>query len=130
MPQSSFCKVLSLPLALQTGVSLYALNSSFREREDLIKLDGPMRLKLGPDEAAARGLLNAERVLAWNGLGEVEFQLEITPDVPKGIAVAEGVYWLEQAFGARTVNALTSQRLTDEGSGSTFYDNRIDVRRR
>jgi hypothetical protein len=26
------------------------------------------------------------------------------------------------------VNALTAQRLTDEGNGSTFYDNRIDVR--
>jgi hypothetical protein len=26
------------------------------------------------------------------------------------------------------VNALTSQRLTDEGAGSTFYDNRVDVR--
>jgi hypothetical protein len=28
----------------------------------------------------------------------------------------------------RNVNALTSQRLTDEGGGSTFYDNRVDVR--
>jgi hypothetical protein len=26
------------------------------------------------------------------------------------------------------VNALTSQRLTDEAGGSTFYDNRVDVR--
>jgi len=28
----------------------------------------------------------------------------------------------------RSVNALTSQKLTDEGAGSTFYDNTVDVR--
>jgi len=43
--------------------------------------------------------------------------------------VAEGVWWTEFAPGARTVNALVSQRLTDEGHGSTFYDNMVDVRR-
>jgi anaerobic selenocysteine-containing dehydrogenase len=118
------------PLVLQTGVSKYALNSTFRERDDLAQLDGPMRLKLGPDEAAARGFADGERVLAWNSLGTVEFQLEITPHVPAGVAVAEGVHWQERAFGSRTVNALTSQRLTDEGAGSTLYDNRIDVRRK
>jgi len=26
------------------------------------------------------------------------------------------------------VNALTAQRLTDAAGGSTFYDNRVDVR--
>jgi anaerobic selenocysteine-containing dehydrogenase len=119
----------SLPLVLQTGVSIFALNSSFRERSDLVEHDSPMRLKLADEDAAARGLTNGERVVAWNDLGEVAFQLEITSDVPPGIAVAEGVYWQEQALGSRTVNALTSQRLTDDGGGSTFYDNRIDVRR-
>jgi anaerobic selenocysteine-containing dehydrogenase len=116
------------PLLLQTGVSMNALNSSFRERDDLVERDGPMRLRLGPADAAARRLSGGERVLAWNDLGEVEFLLEVTPDVPAGVAVAEGVHWQERAGGARTVNALTSQRLTDEAGGSTFYDNRVDVR--
>ena len=30
--------------------------------------------------------------------------------------------------GARNVNALTAQHLTDGGRGSTFYDQRVDVR--
>ena len=47
-----------------------------------------------------------------------------------GVAVAEGVWWIAHAPGGRNVNALTSQRLTDRGNGSTFYDNRIDVRAR
>jgi anaerobic selenocysteine-containing dehydrogenase len=52
----------------------------------------------------------------------------VTDRVPPGVAVAEGVFWLAHAPGRRNVNALTSQRLTDGGKGSTFYDNRIDVR--
>jgi hypothetical protein len=54
--------------------------------------------------------------------------LRVTDRVPAGVAVAEGVWWLAHAPGARNVNALTSQRLTDRGDGSTFCDNRIDVR--
>jgi anaerobic selenocysteine-containing dehydrogenase len=105
-----------------------ALNSSFRERDDLADRDGPMCLRLAPTDAAARGLVHGERVMAWNHLGEVEFTLEVTAAVPAGLAVAEGVHWQERGPGGRTVNALTSQRLTDEAGGSTFYDNRVDVR--
>jgi hypothetical protein len=42
--------------------------------------------------------------------------------------VAEGVWWLNHCPGPRSVNALTSQRLTDQGGGSTFYDNTVDVK--
>jgi len=43
--------------------------------------------------------------------------------------VAEGIWWLTHCPGDRSVNALTSQRLTDQGGGSTFYDNTVDVRK-
>jgi hypothetical protein len=42
--------------------------------------------------------------------------------------VAEGIWWLEHCPGLRSVNALTSQHLTDQGGGSTFYDNTVDVK--
>jgi hypothetical protein len=61
-------------------------------------------------------------------LGESTFDLEVTDRTPPGVVVAEGVPWLSQVSGRRSVNALTSQRLTDEGAGSTFYDNRVDLR--
>jgi anaerobic selenocysteine-containing dehydrogenase len=118
-----------LPLLLQTTPSLHGLNSSFGEREELAIRRGPMTLRLSPADASARGLVPGEAVAAWNDLGEVEFELEVTDDVPPGVAVAEGVFWLARAPGGRTVNTLVSQRLTDEAGGSTFYDNRIDVRR-
>jgi anaerobic selenocysteine-containing dehydrogenase len=118
-----------LPLRLMTAPSLYGLNSSFlQERADLQAKAGPMALRMSPDDAGARGLAHGDRVLAWNERGEVVFTLEVTDDVPRGVVVAPGVRRLEDALGTRTVNALTSQRLTDEGAGSTFYDTAVDVR--
>ncbi len=119
----------SFPFRLMTAPSVYALNSSFRERGDLRDRDGGMSLLMSPADAAAKDLKNGEAVTAFNELGEVSFVLRVTPKVPAGVVVAEGVWWLAHAPGKRSVNALTSQRLTDRGAGSTFYDNTVDVRR-
>ena len=87
-----------------------------------------MLLRMSPVDAAGRGLAGGDRVCAFNERGEVTFTLEVTPAVPPGVVVAPGVRRLEDAPGGRTVNALTAQRLTDEGGGSTFYDTAVDVR--
>jgi anaerobic selenocysteine-containing dehydrogenase len=116
------------PLKLMTTPALYALNGSFHERDDLRALMKGMFLKINPVDAAERGILDGAPVTAFNDLGEVRFFAEVTPKVPPGTVAAEGVWWLEFAPGDRSVNALTSQRLTDQGNGSTFYDNAVDVR--
>jgi anaerobic selenocysteine-containing dehydrogenase len=118
----------ALPLRLVTAPALHTLNSSFQERPELRARAGGMVLQLGPSEATARGLVDGQRVIAANERGEATFVLRVSGGVPPGIAVAEGVFWLAHAPGQRNVNALTSQRLTDQRDGSTFYDNRIDVR--
>ena len=87
-----------------------------------------MFLKMNPTDAESKSLKEGDPVVAFNQLGEVSFILHITPDVPSGVVVAEGVWWLKHCAGSRSVNALTSQQLTDQGAGSTFYDNTVDVK--
>ncbi|MEW6377368.1 MAG: molybdopterin oxidoreductase family protein [Thermodesulfobacteriota bacterium] len=116
------------PFRLMTAPSLYALNSSFREREELRKKERAMFLQMNPADAEKKGLKEGDPVIAFNQLGEVSFLLRVTPKVPSGVVVAEGVWWLEHCPGTRSVNALTSQQLTDQGAGSTFYDNTVDVK--
>ena len=62
----------------------------------------------------------------WQRRGE--FVLKATERVPVGTVVTEGVWWREFIPGRRGVNALTSQRLTDSGRGSTLYDVAVEVR--
>lgn len=116
------------PLRLVTAPALYTLNSTFMERPELREKNGGMTLQLSPADAAARRLADGQRVVAWNALGEAAFLLRVTDRVPPGVAVAEGVWWTRDTLNGRNVNALTAQRLTDRGEGSTFYDNRVDVR--
>ena len=113
---------------LMTAPSLYSLNSSFNESAELVAKKGPMSLTMNPLDAERLALMDGQRVLAYNELGEVTFVLKIADSVPGGVVVADGVSWLRDAPGRRTINALTSQRLTDRGKGSTFYDTKVDVR--
>lgn len=117
------------PLRLHPAPALHRLNSSFTERAELRdKLRTPRpALLLNPSEAAARGLVDGSEVVAFNELGETRLLLRAIAEVPPGVAVVEGVYSLEES-GGPTINALMSQRLTDFGMGSTFSDNRVEVR--
>ncbi|MDD2501383.1 MAG: molybdopterin-dependent oxidoreductase [Geobacter sp.] len=115
------------PLRLQPSVSLYSLNSSFNERDDLLAKRGAPTLLMHPLDAAARQLSNGSLVVVQNGEGELELVLQVTEQVPQGTVVSEGVYRFDRSASGRGINALTSQRLTDRGEGSTLYDLAVEV---
>ncbi len=117
-----------LPLRLQPAVTPFALNSGFYEQDHLRSRQEQMVLLMHPDDAAARSLVDGNPVIARNREGEVCFTLRVTDQTPAGTVVTEGLWWSEFIGGRRGVNALTSQRLTDRGDGSTLYDVAVDVR--
>jgi anaerobic selenocysteine-containing dehydrogenase len=116
------------PLRLQPAATTFALNSSFYEQDDLRSKQKCMELLMNRVDAEARGLADGQTVAACNDRGKVRFTLRITERVPVGTVVTEGVWWREFIPGDRGVNALTSQRLTDGGRGSTLYDVTVEVR--
>ena len=116
------------PLCLQPAATPFALNSSFYEQDDLRRKQTCMELLMSRIDADARGLADGQAVTACNDRGTVRFTLRISDRVPAGTVVTEGVWWREFIPGDRGVNALTSQRLTDGGRGSTLYDVTVEVR--
>ncbi len=118
----------ALPFSLMTAPSPWSLNASFYERPELRELQGGMSLLMNPEDAAGKGCCEGQRVQVFNELGEVDFMLRISEKIPRGMLVSEGLWWMTQSLSGRGINALTSQRLTDEGQGSTFCDCRVDVR--
>ena len=117
------------PLRLQPATTPFALNSSFYERDNLRSKQNCMELLMNCVDAEARGLIDGETVEACNDQGTVRFVLRISGRVPAGTVVTERVWWREFIPGDRGVNALTSQRLTDGGRGSTLYDVAVEVKR-
>lgn len=115
------------PFYLMSTPSLYSLNSSFNERQDLLSKKKAAYLLMNEKDAADRNLQDGQQVIAFNQRGEVNFVLKITSKVPRGVAVTEGLFWSGDT-GTSCVNALTSQRLTDRAAASTLYDVKVDVR--
>ncbi len=118
------------PLRLQSAPNRYALNSSFYEQDALRAKQTCMLLMMHPDDADKRNLIDGQEVNVFNTLGQVSFFLRVSERTPPGTVVSEGVWWLEFVPGDWGVNALTSQRLTDSGRGSTLYDVTVEVQGR
>lgn len=116
-------------LALVVAPALNTLNSTFTDREDMVLRRGPMDLKINPDDAAKRGIVDGDMVEASNELACVIFIASVTGAVPAGTVVAEGVYRMDQSFNGLTVNALLSQTLTDAGAASTLCDNSVIIKK-
>ncbi|AFM40739.1 anaerobic dehydrogenase, typically selenocysteine-containing [Desulfosporosinus acidiphilus SJ4] len=115
------------PFFLMSTPNLFSLNSSFNERKDLVSKKKAAYLLMNVDDAAERNLQDLQPVVAFNERGEVNFILKTTPKVPRGVVVTEGLFWNKDS-DTSSVNALTSQRLTDRASASTLYDVKVDVR--
>ncbi len=115
-------------LCLQSAPTPYALNSTFYEQERLRARQGRMQVQMHPRDAAARQLVQGQAVEMFNQLGQVRCALDITERTRPGTVVCRGIWWMEFLPGERGINALTSQRLTDVGRGSTFYDVAVEVR--
>ena len=83
-----------------------------------------------PDDAdRAGGIRTGDDVELYNELGSARLEASVTRDTQPGVVVAEGTWWPSHGRGGRGINALTSNRLTDLGGGSTFHDNRVGLRR-
>ncbi len=118
----------SYPIRIIASPSLYSLNSEFRDRKDLIKERGPQKLILHTLDAGERGITDGQMIEAYNDLSCVCFTAVVTDNIARGNAVCEGVYRRDKCDGGRAFNALTSERLSDLGEGTTMNDNRVEVR--
>jgi anaerobic selenocysteine-containing dehydrogenase len=89
----------------------------------------PAEVRLHPDDAAARGLVDGDRVRVFNALGEVHVALKLDGDVRSGVAVMHKGYWKRHSLNGSTANALAPDTLTDLGGGACFNDAKVEITR-
>lgn len=116
------------PLHLVAAPSVWSLNSTFLDREQLMTSRKGMTLWLNPEDAKVRKIEDGMSVIAFNELGEVQFTACIDQRVAVGNAVSEGVFVSHQTQNGCGFNTLTHGRLSDIGAATTMNDNRIDIR--
>lgn len=121
-------KCQDYPLHLVAAPSVWSLNSTFLDREQLMTSRKGMTLWLNPEDAKVRKIEDGMSVIAFNELGEVQFTACIDQRVAIGNAVSEGVFASHQTQNGCGFNTLTHGRLSDIGAATTMNDNRIDIR--
>ncbi len=104
------------------------MNSTFANLDGHRKMEArtSQRLEIHPADASARGIADGDKLRVWNDRGEIILTALVDGSVPEGV-VAGRMDWAKFNKEGATVNALTSERLTDIGAGATFYSVLVDV---
>jgi anaerobic selenocysteine-containing dehydrogenase len=115
------------PLELVSPKNDDSMNSTFGYRDRVDRDTGTLHLCAA--DASQRGIRSTDQVRVFNARGSCLLVAQVDETVRSGVVCAPSVRWQKRAAGKRTVNALTSERLTDAGGGPTFYSCLVEVER-
>ncbi|MFJ4949548.1 molybdopterin-dependent oxidoreductase [Streptomyces sp. NPDC088760] len=115
------------PLVLISSASHFFLNTTFGNKESLIRRAGGPTVELHPDDAAARELTEGQRVRVFNDRGAFTAELRVGRSVRPGVASTTKGHWSRLMGGAPGVNATVAERDADMGGGAVYHDNRVEV---
>ena len=117
------------PLAFLSPPARHFLNSSFANLARFREFEREPHLDMHPQDAAARGIRDGDRVRVYNARGSYTLRARINGKPRPGVVVAPSVWWKKYSPDGRNANNVTSQRTADLGGGATFYDCRVEVER-
>jgi anaerobic selenocysteine-containing dehydrogenase len=115
------------PLAFLSPPARNFLNSSFANLARFRELEREPQLEMHPQDAAARGIADGDRVRVFNDRGSHTLRARVNGKPRRGVVVAPSVWWKKHSPDRGNANNLTSQRTSDLGGGATFYDCRVQV---
>ena len=113
------------PLELISPKNDDSMNSTFGNRPDTDRQTSVVMMN--SLDAAARGIVSGDAVRLINGRGACVLEAKVDGVVPAGVVCAPSVRLARMAPDGRSINALTSERLTDIGGGPTFYSCLVQV---
>ena len=115
------------PINLLSPAAHHFLNSTFSNIESLTRSEKEPRIWVSPADAAARNIAEGDELSVWNRRGNVRLRAVVSENVKAGVAWSPSLWWHRDSPDNRNVNALTSDRLTDLGGGSTFHTNLVQI---
>jgi len=116
----------ALPLELLARKADNFLNSTFSNLPSVQQLEETGLLEICADDARARGIADGDQVRVFNRRGEMTLRARVDGKVQSGVVSAR-LNWARMAPGFQSINALTSEKLTDMGNSATFYSVLVEV---
>jgi anaerobic selenocysteine-containing dehydrogenase len=116
------------PFRLATSPARSFLNSSFTETPGSIAREGRPTVLVHPDDAAAAGVGEGDRVVLGNERGSVTLHVKLFTGIQRGVLVAESI-WPNSAYpDGRGINTLTGADPVAPFGGAAFHDNKVSMR--
>jgi anaerobic selenocysteine-containing dehydrogenase len=116
----------ALPLELLARKSDNFLNSTFSNVPSVQEMEEPGLLEISASDARARGIANGDKVRVFNHRGDILLKARVDGKVQPGVVSAR-LNWAKMTSGFQSINALTSEKLTDMGNSATFYSVLVEV---
>jgi molybdopterin guanine dinucleotide-containing S/N-oxide reductase-like protein len=114
------------PLELLARKADNFLNSTFSNLPEVREMEAPGLLEISADDARARGIIDGNQVRVFNRRGEMLLRARIDGKVQPGVVSAR-LSWAKMTPGFQSINALTSEKLSDMGNSATFYSVLVEV---
>lgn len=114
------------PLELLARKADNFLNSTFTNIPFLQKMEHPELLEISATDAGPRNIREGDWVRVFNSRGQVRLRAHVNGAVQPGV-VAARLNASRFAPDGNSINALTSEILTDLGGGPTFYSCLVQV---
>jgi len=117
------------PLAMLSPPARNALNSSFANLPVFLDTEKTPRLDIHPSDAAARAIVDGDKVRVFNDRGSLVLTARVTDRAREGVVVAISIWWRKLSPDSTNANMVTGQALTDMGRAATFYDTLVEVQK-
>jgi anaerobic selenocysteine-containing dehydrogenase len=112
------------PLQLLTPNTKNRIHSQFGNLPSIRGIDPDTFAEMSPVDAAARGIVDDDRVCVFNDRGKIEIAVRLDHSLRPGCIVIHNGWWLSEGGG---INLLSAARETDMGHGAAFHDNAVEV---
>lgn len=116
------------PFRLATSPARNFLNSSFAETPVSQAKEVRPELLIHPEDAAALGLAEGERVEVGNPRGEVVLHAKLFAGLKRGVVIAEGIWPNSAHERGEGINVLTGSDAPAPYGGAAVHDNKVWVR--
>jgi anaerobic selenocysteine-containing dehydrogenase len=117
-------------ILLSSKGASHFLNSSYVHVDRARAAEDPPRLDISAEDAAPRGISDGDWVEALNDRGTVSFLARVGDRVGPGVVSVPSGWWASHSPSGLSVNALTSDGVSDRGDGPDFHDTLVEVRPR
>ena len=119
-------KTNALSLELLARKADNFLNSTFSNVPSVQEMEEPGLLEISAADAQSRGIGNGDQVRVFNHRGDIVLKARVDGKVQPGV-VSATLNWVKTTPGFQSINALTSEKLTDMGNSATFYSVLVEV---